>query len=533
MPRKYRNIIVFVLFVVLVVLGLTTYITAKNSRDALISLMHKDAVSLANIFSEGARRIYEIQSFEIIQERFRLEREARRVERSGVLFRHLPADAQLAIILDENGSIIDTAGTIDARRKQWIAVLKDIIAPIVDGGETSLFFGLDPEFPVGSEPMGFAKKMSDGKILVIFAKRPFPESAGIGLFARQLAETPSVRYIILQNRSGIIIASKDVYRATSIEADEFLKRVISQKNPESRFIDFEGERVFELAYPFPALGEFYGILRIGLPLSEYREFSTIVWWTLLVGIILALIIISAGISLIIVVNKIFVLRQEHQRFMHLRSLGEVAASVAHEIRNPLNAIAISLQRLNAEFSPAEDNSEYREILSSARSQINRIDNIVKEFIAVAGNVSPVRIKKNVAQFLSDISSRHKKIADAKNVRLSAEIAEDIDSANWDFEKVGRAVENILKNAVEATGENGTVQLLAKRSGGVIRIEIFNSGSRIPEDVIDRIFEPFHSGKSNGTGMGLFYAYRIIDAHGGKIFVKNEADGVRFIIEMPA
>lgn len=531
MQPNFKRIVLLVLFVLLLFVFGATYFSAQRARATLTSLMHKDAVSLANIFAEGARKIYELQSYEVAQIRFRLKTEATRIQHSGMRWKHLPPDVALALKIDNNFTLIDTFGAISARHSQWIALIPTLLAPIVEGEEPEMFFGLDTEFPVGSEPMGFARRIDDNAIIVLFANRPFPRSVGIGLLARQLAETPSVRYIILQNSRGIIVASKDVYRATSIESDAFLKDVIETDCPKSRFIRFEGERVFELAFPFPTLGEFSGVLRIGLPLSEYSELSGIVLWTIIIGIFLAMTTVTAGIALLNIVSRMMLLRQERQELAHLESLGQVAASVAHEIRNPLNAVGISLQRLAAEFTPTDDRDEYDEIISSARRQISRIDGIVREFIAVAGSISPVRTMVDTKALIEQICRNFQPIARSRNLKLECDIG-NITTANWDVEKIHRAVDNIIKNAIEASPKNAKVKILAKEKEGKIFIEIFNKGSKIPEDKLERIFEPFISGKSGGTGVGLFYAYRIVDAHGGKISVQNTTDGVKFTIEIP-
>ncbi len=516
---------------VLVVAAVSTYLAARNARKALIQLMEKDAVSLANIFIEGARAVYSLQSHEILSTRFRLADYAKAFLKAPPTAQTLPVEVPLVVRLNAAGDVIDTIGAVNPRRSQWISLLPSIVAPVVEGEESSLYFGLDPEFPLGAEPMGLAVRTND-TITVLFVESPFPKNIGIGILARQLAETPAVRYIIIQNRRGIVVASKDVYRATSVESDRFLLGVLESKAPRTRFADFQGEKVFELACPFPRLGEFSGILRIGLPLSEYRDISSAVWWTVGVGCGLALLVVLATIILGALMSKILSLRQEHQRLSHLRSLGEIAAAVAHEIRNPLNAVAISLQRIEAEFEPKGDADEFRSILKTARSQIRRIDGIVQEFIAVAGNVSPVRSQGSFSDFARSVCDFAQSIARGKGVTVECDIQRDLPLLALDWEKLRRAADNVVKNAFEATPQGGKIKLTAKVDKGKLVLAVFNTGKHIPDDLLPRIFEPFTSGKGKGTGVGLFYAYRIVEAHGGSIRAENVEGGVKFTIEIP-
>ncbi len=528
--QKLSKFVVVLVVAIIVVSGITTYFSAMKIRTSLIELMKRDAISLANIFIEGSGSIYESQVSLINDLRMRLIVYARMVESNRSDLSQVPPEMAYAVLLDSSGAIVDEIGVLTPEVNDWLGQLDEIIQPILSGDKKQLFFGLDPELPVSVGPVGFAK-LCNGYILVIFSYPPFRKNFGIGFLARQLAETPSVRYIILQNDKGILIASKDVYRVIAIDSDPFLQKVMKTSQPDVRFADFQGERVFEVAYPFPRMGKFGGILRIGLPLSEYKELSTVVIWTIFSNILLALLAIFSIFALGKMLSKTTEMRQEHERLMHLRSLGEIAAAVAHEIRNPLNAVAISLQRLDAEFEPTDETQDYHKIIESARAQANKIDDIVREFIAVAGNVSPVKSNVDIKKFLSKICENFEMLCKSKKINLICQL--DVDcTANIDDKKISRAIENILKNALEATPEGGTIKIFAEVFEHDLIVKIFNSGEKIPQDIIDRIFEPFATGKTSGTGIGLFYSYRIVDAHGGTISVRNLSDGVEFTMKIP-
>jgi len=528
--QKLSKFVIILVIAIIIVAGITTYLSAKKTRSSLIRLMKRDAISLANIFVEGSSSIYESQVSLIDDLRMRLLVYSRMVESNSSDLSQVPPEMAYTVLVDSSNIIVRDVGVITPQVNDWLGQLDRIIEPLRDGEKKQLFFGLDPELPVSTGPVGFAK-WCNGNILVIFSYPPFRKEFGIGFLARQLAETPSVRYIILQNERGILIASKDVYRVVSIDSDPFLQNVLTTSRPDVRFAAFQNERIFELAYPFPRMGKFGGVLRIGLPLSEYKELSTVVVWSIFSNILLALLAIFAIFALGKVISRTTKMRGEHERLIHLRSLGEIVAAVAHEIRNPLNAVSISLQRLDVEFQPTDDTDDYHKIIKSARTQTKNIDDIVREFIAVAGNVSPVKSEVDIQDFLSQICQNFAGLAIAKKIEFIQKINVD-GLANIDTDKISRAIWNVLKNALEATSENGTIEFSAEIIGDKSILRIFDSGEKIPADMFDRIFEPFISEKGSGTGIGLFYAYRIINAHEGTITVQNLTDGVEFLINLP-
>jgi len=527
-PNIFKLVILLAVAIFLIS-GITTYFAARKTRIALVELMKRDAISLANIFVEGAWSIYKSQVTSINDLRARLMVYGRLVEENDNDLAVIPPEMAYAVLIDSTGTIKDETGIMTPQVRDWLSELDELAFPVLSGEKNRMFFGLNPEFPIATGPVGYVRR-NGNHVLLIFSYPPFGMDSGIGFLARQLAQTPSVRYIFLQSERGILIGSKDVYRAYSIDSEPFLQKVLDTKHPDVRFIEFQGESVFELAYLFPQMGRFKGVLRIGLPLSEYRELSAIVLWTIGIGSLLALLAIVAIIALGIVVSKIVKLRREHENLGYLQSLGEIAASVAHEIRNPLNAVNMSLQRVEAEFEPRRDIEEYSKILSSAREQVGRIDDIVREFIAVAGNISPIRTKIGLMDLLNSIIDDFDASITAKNIEVIREMKTN-NEINVDTAKISRALGNIFKNAIEATPRNGRIEISSEIMRNELCLKIFNEGNPIPEDMLDKILEPFISEKSSGTGIGLFYAYRIIDAHGGKISVRNISDGVEFDVRL--
>ncbi len=530
MLYKLRTIVLISLGIALLIAAITTHYSVQRSRKSALFMVEKDAISLANIFIEGARQIHTAQKFDISQWRMRLIQMLSETSPEEV-YEKYPHFVKSTAIIDYNGQIKEIRGLTTPEEENFLRELPQLISNSSKEGEI-FFFGLDPDFPPATGPYG-AVIFKSKQISVLFIPPPITHDVGIGKLARQLAETPSVRYILLQDTAGIIVSSKDIKRMTSIRSDPFLLKVTTEKVSASRRITFQGEKVLELVYPFPKLGEFSGVLRIGLPLSEYREVFSVMKLILGLGIILALLTVITTMMLFTISNRMFQLRQEHDRLLHLRSLGEVAASVAHQIRNPLNAISISLQRLMVEFIPSENPEDFNRIIQVGLSEGKRVDKIVREFIAIAGNISPIRKQVNIKEFMEHFCVWCNDIAIGNEIGFEFENKlASLNSIKIDSEKIWQALENLAKNAFEATFKGGKFNISIEESKNKFIIRLFNTGEHIEKSLIENLFKPYVSTKGKGTGLGLFYSKRVIESHGGTLEANNVHEGVEFVVTLP-
>jgi two-component system, NtrC family, sensor histidine kinase HydH len=122
---------------------------------------------------------------------------------------------------------------------------------------------------------------------------------------------------------------------------------------------------------------------------------------------------------------------------------------------------------------------------------------------------------------------------SRAVTIRSQIAGGLRHKNMDPDMVARAVANILKNALEANGDRGEVRFRAEREDDAVRIDIEDQGSGIDPSDLHRIFEPFYTTRSKGTGLGLAYAHQVVTLHRGTIIAQNrEAGGACFRIEIP-
>ncbi len=209
----------------------------------------------------------------------------------------------------------------------------------------------------------------------------------------------------------------------------------------------------------------------------------------------------------------------------LAGLGRVAAGVAHEIRNPLAAA-----RLQGENALAGDDERRRAAIGDMLGQLDRLDGLVGELLAMTQRVQPSPSQVDLAAFLRDGTARHADTADAKRLAVTVQEAEG--TAVLDPQVVGRILDNLLTNAIRHAPVGGAVTLHAERAPDRLALVVRDTGPGIPPDLADRVFEPFVTGRADGTGLGLAIAQELADAHGGRLSLRASEAGAAFILDLP-
>lgn len=212
----------------------------------------------------------------------------------------------------------------------------------------------------------------------------------------------------------------------------------------------------------------------------------------------------------------------------LSVLGELAAGVAHEIRNPLTSLKGFLQLLKQN---EKSNTFYYDIMLS---EMERINFIVSEFLVLSKPQAHHYVEKNVEELLSDVIKLLEPQSNLTNVGIKAEFETSLPSIWVEENQVKQVFINLIKNAIEAMPQGGDVQLKVKgTSDKGINIQIIDSGEGIPDHVISRLGEPFYTTKEKGTGLGLMISQKIISDHEGQITFNSEIDrGTTVSIYLP-
>jgi len=213
------------------------------------------------------------------------------------------------------------------------------------------------------------------------------------------------------------------------------------------------------------------------------------------------------------------------------AVGELAAGVAHEIRNPLNAIGIVAQRLKREFSIGEDQEEFESLTGTMVSEIARINTSLQEFLEYT-RPTPLNVSLiNMQEYLASIKDLYKSDALGKEITLTVE-TESFQLVG-DAEYLRQAISNIVRNALDACQAGATIKMVAQQVGDRAKIWVKDTGAGIAEDQLSRVFDLYYTTKDMGTGVGLALTHKIIADHHGTIEVTSKLDeGSTFEIELP-
>jgi signal transduction histidine kinase len=216
-------------------------------------------------------------------------------------------------------------------------------------------------------------------------------------------------------------------------------------------------------------------------------------------------------------------KREKKRY---RDISALTSGVAHEIKNPLNSLALLFELLSKK-APAETQEE----ISSGKEEIRRISRIIDQF---SSSLKPLKLKKkvfSVDDVISDIQASLQKEAEEKGVRIQGVQSQGIQL----FADVGlmrQALYNLVKNALEASS-GGEVFIRAEKRKKHILVSVQDAGTGMTQVEKNRAFEPFFSEKKEGMGIGLYLVQQIVEAHGGEIhFVSEKGNGTTFTLEIP-
>ena len=215
----------------------------------------------------------------------------------------------------------------------------------------------------------------------------------------------------------------------------------------------------------------------------------------------------------------------------LAALGQLAAGIAHEIRNPLTSINILIHSIAEKFPSIDSNQEDFKVLEE---EIHRINEIVDQFLRFAKPAPPLLQKADLVSIVEEILQLLRPQIDKQNIAVEKEF-QPLPIILMDREQMKQAILNLLMNAIQAMPGGGHLELSGRNSeeGQWIYISIRDSGTGISEEDMSKLFDPFFSTKEGGIGLGLSITHRIIDQHHGKIEVESApGKGTLFTVWLP-
>jgi two-component system sensor histidine kinase HydH len=376
--------------------------------------------------------------------------------------------------------------------------------------------------------------------------------------------------VSLLDRDLTILASSDASAVGRKEPSSLLHEALESGAVKSRHQDCDGCQVYQVVKPFTVQEKQVGVIRVGLSTRGLADVTRqaqrgILWYSLgllTVGIVGAVAIFWTQARHLAERQRLEAAMAQEQRLV---AMGNLAAGVAHEIKNPLNAISMGLQRLRMEFTPAaaEARQEYTQFTRIIEAEVTRLNTIVNQFLTLARPLHLTLVEAPLAPVLAEVLALLSPQAKAQGV----EVVEDLElkdaRAFLDREPLNRAIMNVLLNAIQAMPKGGTLTVRARvvdtanrqfdhaallvaqsldrpaapaHTPAVqqcVEVVVTDTGSGIPPENLDRVFDPYFTTKEDGTGLGLALARRIILEHRGSIRAENgPGGGARFVIAMP-
>jgi signal transduction histidine kinase len=359
----------------------------------------------------------------------------------------------------------------------------------------------------------------------------------------RLGQGQGLVYIAIMDERDMILGSQGQLPEKWEESNLHIDQILSgTKKFESRKTLSHDKKILEIVAPIYLFERITGVVRLGLNREGTDEI--IAENTRNIIFFMASVILITLLSMWILYRNqnrhlagIVEMERQLEKAERLSALGQLAAGVAHEIRNPLNAISMASQRLKREFMPADEDKikEFQVLASVIRDEIRRLDGIIEEFLTFSKSRRLELHDYPVAEVLQKIVNLIKEEAVLKGIAIDTRYNHEPAVIPMDVDKLQQALFNFVKNAMESISGAGNI-VLSVDAGGKDRvsIKISDNGCGMTRGEIERIFNPEYTTKEKGLGLGLPLAHEIIRGHGGEIRVVSEQGrGTTFEIMLPA
>ncbi len=208
------------------------------------------------------------------------------------------------------------------------------------------------------------------------------------------------------------------------------------------------------------------------------------------------------------------------------SIGNLSAIVAHEIRNPLTGIRTTIQYVQSKLP---EGSPLRESLTDSIHEIDRIEQFTTDLLQFARPKTTEMVETNVNELIQKVLDHVELQCRERGIQLKRELTEDLPLIPLDRDAVQQALLNIVLNAIDAMPEGGVLRVSSSkrryRTRLAVEVAVADTGSGVPEEILERIYDPFFTTKgSGGTGLGLSIALQVMQEHGGRIYLRNRPQG---------
>ena len=219
---------------------------------------------------------------------------------------------------------------------------------------------------------------------------------------------------------------------------------------------------------------------------------------------------------------------------HLSGIAQLAKGIAHEIRNPLNFISLSIDHLRKKYIPQadEEKEQFESLIISIKHEIQRLNKLVGDFLDYGKSLRLNRQSINIRTLIDEVASLVRAKAERDGIRMHY-YHEELPSLSVDPELIKTCIFNVILNAFQAMPDGGDLTISTKTSNGRAFIIVSDTGVGVSKENMPKLFDPFFSTKSTGLGLGLAMTRRVVEDHGGKVdFQSEETKGSTITISLP-
>ncbi len=234
-------------------------------------------------------------------------------------------------------------------------------------------------------------------------------------------------------------------------------------------------------------------------------------------------------------RELAALVRDHQRNAladRVAAIQTLSTGLAHELRNPVNSARLQLEVLERRLQRDSDGDpKLVDAMTAIDQELERLARLLKEFLAFVRPSEPSLADRNIVELLRGAIKAERPFADSRGVTIELVGAGSL-IACVDASTLVQAVQNLVRNAVEAAASGGRVTVRVSEDNDHIRVVVEDDGPGIPDAIRQRIYEPFFTTKPSGTGLGLSIVHSIVASHGGTIDIQSTGRGTRFELKLP-
>jgi signal transduction histidine kinase len=310
----------------------------------------------------------------------------------------------------------------------------------------------------------------------------------------------------------------------------------------SKKVNYSEHKILDLSAPLFVDNKIVGVVRIGLDRSsmdkslvENRQHTFVFMFCIVIIALLSMWLLYHDQNRHLA--GIVEIERQLEKAERLSSLGQLAAGVAHEIRNPLNAISMATQRLKRDFVPSDPQKvdEFQNLSGVIKDEIKRLNGIIEEFLTFSKSRRLDFCKFSITEVLQKIVNLIREEASTRGITIETTWRHAPALISMDVNKLQQALLNLIKNAMESITEaEGKVFITVDKEGkNYIVVKISDTGCGMTSDEMEKIFSPEYTTKEKGVGLGIPLAFEIIRGHGGDIRVSSrQGKGTTFEVILP-